>query len=178
MLSGNAWSPDVSLLSRGAGDARESWQTFESRQTNSRLALETPKHREASDPQSPRFYQAKSVRVKRCCRCIYKNGICPTFQLAELLHTYCCLSISLQAERQVIFIILFSQRRKAKARLFGQLVHSQRGRSSFRWVSAPRRCCPESTQQEQHPAWCVASESVLRGGKFQDWNRTPFTSFF
>lgn len=41
MLSRNSRSSNVSLLPRGAGDARYPGQAFESRQTNSRLALET-----------------------------------------------------------------------------------------------------------------------------------------
>lgn len=41
MLSRNSRSSDVSLLPGGAGDARYPGQAFESRQTNSRLALET-----------------------------------------------------------------------------------------------------------------------------------------
>ena len=39
MLSRNSRSSNVSLLPRGAGDARYPGQAFESRQTNSRLAL-------------------------------------------------------------------------------------------------------------------------------------------
>ena len=41
VLSGNSRSSDVSLLPGGAGDARYPRQAFESRQTDSRLPLET-----------------------------------------------------------------------------------------------------------------------------------------
>ena len=45
VLSRNARSSDVSLLPGGARDARYPRQAFESRQTDSRLALETEAQR-------------------------------------------------------------------------------------------------------------------------------------